>query len=106
VPDAERRLAAILSADVAGYSLLMAADEDATVRTLGAWREQVASLITEHRGQLADFTGDNFLGEFPAARDAVECALEIQRVIEVRNSTPTRPTRASSPKPQAQAARS
>jgi class 3 adenylate cyclase len=86
VPDADRRLAAILSADVAGYSRLMADDEDATVRTLRAWREQVAALIAEHRGRLADFTGDNFLAEFAAARDAVECALEIQRVIEARNS--------------------
>jgi TolB-like protein/class 3 adenylate cyclase len=86
VPDADRRLAAILSADVSGYSRLMADDEDATVRTLRAWREQVSALIAEHRGRLADFTGDNFLAEFPAARDAVECALEIQRVIAVRNA--------------------
>jgi TolB-like protein/class 3 adenylate cyclase len=84
--DPERRLAAILSADVAGYSRLMAEDEDATVRTLRAWREQVAALIVEHRGRLADFTGDNFLAEFPAARDAVECALEIQRVVAARNA--------------------
>ena len=77
MPEADRRLAAILSADVAGYSRLMADDEDATVRTLRAWREQVSALITEHRGALADFTGDNFLAEFPAARDAVECALDV-----------------------------
>ncbi|HEY8120858.1 MAG TPA: adenylate/guanylate cyclase domain-containing protein [Myxococcota bacterium] len=84
-PEADRRLAAILSADVAGYSRLMADDEDATIRTLRAWREQVATLIAEHRGRLVDFTGDNFLAEFPSARDAVECALEIQRVLESRN---------------------
>jgi TolB-like protein/class 3 adenylate cyclase/Flp pilus assembly protein TadD len=82
----ERRLLAILSGDVAGYSRLMADDEDATVRTLRAWREQVAALVAEHRGQLADFTGDNFLASFGTARDAVECALEIQRVLEARNS--------------------
>jgi adenylate cyclase len=84
--EAERRLAAILSADVAGYSRLMAEDEEATVRTLRAWREQVGALIAEHRGRLADFTGDNFLAEFPAARDAVECAIEIQRVVAARNA--------------------
>jgi TolB-like protein/class 3 adenylate cyclase/cytochrome c-type biogenesis protein CcmH/NrfG len=82
----ERRLLAILSGDVAGYSRLMADDEDATVRTLRAWREQVAGLVTEHRGQLADFTGDNFLASFGTARDAVECALDIQRVLEARNA--------------------
>jgi TolB-like protein/class 3 adenylate cyclase/Tfp pilus assembly protein PilF len=82
----ERRLLAILSGDVAGYSRLMADDEDATVRTLRAWREQVAALVAEHRGQLADFTGDNFLASFGTARDAVECALEIQRVLEARNA--------------------
>ena len=85
-PQAERRLAAILTGDVVGYSRLMAQDEDDTIRTLRAWREQVAALISEHRGRLVDFTGDNFLAEFRAARDAVECALEIQRVLEARNA--------------------
>ncbi len=88
MPDsrAERRLVAILSGDVAGYSRLMAADEDATVRTLAAYREQVAALVREHRGTLADFTGDAFLAEFPAAQDAVACALELQRVLAARNA--------------------
>ncbi len=85
-PEVERRLAAILSADVAGYSRLMAEDEDGTVRTLRAWREQVSALVAEHRGRLADFTGDNFLAEFPAASDVVECAIEIQRVVAARNT--------------------
>jgi class 3 adenylate cyclase len=57
----ERRVAAILSADIEGYSRFMADDEDATVRTLRSWREPVATRITEHRGNLAVFTGDNFL---------------------------------------------
>jgi adenylate cyclase len=83
----ERRLAATLSADVAGYSRLMAHDEDATVRTLRAWREQESALTAEHRGRLADFTGDNFLAEFAAARDAVACALQIQRVLAARNAS-------------------
>ena len=91
--EAERRLAAILSADVAGYSRLMADDEDATVRALRATREQVAALIAEHRGRLADFTGDNFLAEFAAARDAVECALAIGRVVEARNAGVPEPRR-------------
>ena len=78
---AERKLAAILSADVVGYSRLMAEDEAATVRTLRAYREQIGVLIGEHRGRLADFSGDNFLAEFPTALDAVECAIEIQRVL-------------------------
>lgn len=83
--DPHRRLAAILSGDVAGYSRLMADNEDRTIRTLQAWREQVGTLVAEHRGRLADFTGDNFLAEFGAARDAVDCAIAIQRVIEARN---------------------
>jgi len=57
---AERRLAAILSADVAGYTRLMATDEDATVRRLAAYREEVALLVRQQRGRLVDFTGDNF----------------------------------------------
>ena len=82
----ERRLAAIVHADVVGYSRLMAEDEPATVRTLRAYREQIGALIGEHRGRLADFSGDNFLAEFPTALDAVECAIEVQRVLRARNA--------------------
>ncbi len=82
----ERRLAAVLHADVVGYSRLMAEDEAATVRTLRAYREQIGALIGEHRGRLADFSGDNFLAEFPTALDAVACAIEIQRVLRARNA--------------------
>ena len=82
----ERKLAAILSADVVGYSRLMAEDEAATVRTLTAYREQIGALVREHRGRLVDFTGDNFLAEFPTATDAVEAAAEIQRVLKARNA--------------------
>jgi adenylate cyclase len=67
-----RRLAAILSADVVGYSRLMAEDEDATVRQVTAYREQVAALIREHRGRVVDAPGDNLLAEFPTATDALE----------------------------------
>ncbi len=83
---AERKLAAILNADVVGYSRLMAEDEAATVRTLNSYRDQVGALVSEHRGRLVDFTGDNFLAEFPTATDAVEAAAEIQRVLKARNA--------------------
>lgn len=82
----ERRLAAILSADVAGYSRMIAADQDAIVRTLTLYREQIEMLLRGHRGRLVDFTGDNFLAEFPSAEEAVRCAIEIQRVLRVRNA--------------------
>ena len=82
----ERRLAAILSADVVGYSRLMAEDEDETVRRLAAYRTEITNLVGEHRGRVVDFTGDNFLAEFPTATDAVEAAAEIQRVLKARNA--------------------
>jgi adenylate cyclase len=79
---AERRLAAILHADVAGYSRLMASDEDATVRSVGTVRGIVEGLVRQHRGRLVDFTGDAFLAEFPSAVDAVSMALATQRECE------------------------
>jgi class 3 adenylate cyclase len=82
----ERRLAAILSADVVGYSRLMADDEEATVRTLAAYREEIELLLRQHRGRLVDFTGDCFLAEFASVVRAVECAVEIQRVLAARNT--------------------
>jgi adenylate cyclase len=85
-PAQERKLAAILSADVVGYSRLMAEDESETVRRLGAYRTEITNLVGEHRGRLVDFTGDNFLAEFPTALDAVECAVEVQRVLAARNA--------------------
>jgi class 3 adenylate cyclase len=83
----DRKLAAILSADVVGYSRLMAEDEDDTVRRLRAYRREIAALVEEHRGRLVDFTGDNFLAEFPTATDAVSGAVEIQGVLGVRNAS-------------------
>ncbi len=82
----ERRLAAILSADAVGYSRLMAEDEAGTIRTLTAYRTQIAELVEEHRGRVVDAPGDNVLAEFRTALDAVECAVEIQRVIRARNT--------------------
>ncbi len=63
----ERKLAAILSADIVGYSRLMAEDEAGTIRTVTAYREEVELHVGQHRGRLVDFTGDNFLAEFPSA---------------------------------------
>jgi adenylate cyclase len=82
----ERKLAAILSADVVGYSRLMAEDEAATIRTLTAYRQQISTLVQEHRGRVVDSPGDNLLAEFPTALDAVQGAVEIQRVIQARNA--------------------
>ena len=74
----KRKLAAIFSADVKGYSRLMADDEEATVRTINAYREVMTGLIREFRGRVADAKGDNVLAEFPSIVDAVRCAVEIQ----------------------------
>ena len=80
-----RRLAAILAADVAGYSRLMGADEEGTHERLQAHlRELVTPKIAEHRGRIVKNTGDGFLAEFPSVVDAVRCAVEIQRGMAVR----------------------
>lgn len=63
-PSVARRLAAILSADVEGYSRLMGDDEVATVRTLTSYREVMSTLIRQHRGRVVDSPGDNLLAEF------------------------------------------
>ena len=81
----QRKLAAILSADVVGYSRLMAQDEMATIHTLSDYREVMSMLIRQHRGRVVDSPGDNLLAEFPSALDAVQAAAEIQRVLKARN---------------------
>jgi TolB-like protein/class 3 adenylate cyclase len=82
----ERRLAAILAADVAGYSRLMGVDEEGTLVALKAHlRELVEPKIAEHRGRIVKTTGDGVLVEFASAVDAVRCAIEIQRSMVVRN---------------------
>jgi TolB-like protein/class 3 adenylate cyclase len=81
-----RKLTAILSADVKGYSLLMAEDEEATVHTLTAYREVMSSLIQQFRGRVVDTPGDNLLAEFASVVDAVQCAVEIQRVLKAKNA--------------------
>ena len=83
----EHRLAAILVGDVAGYTRLIAEDEDHTVRTLAAYQQEIELLVRQHRGRLVDFAaGDGFLAEFPSAVYAVRSALEIQDVLRARNS--------------------
>jgi class 3 adenylate cyclase len=82
-----RRLAAILAADVAGYSRLMGADEEGTHERLKAHlAELVNPKITEHRGRAVKNTGDGFLAEFASVVDAVRCAVEVQRGMAERNA--------------------
>jgi len=81
----KRKLTAILSADVVGYSRLMADNEEATIRTLTNYREAMGNLIQQHRGRVVDTTGDNLLAEFTSAVDAVNCSIEIQRELAERN---------------------
>ena len=83
----ERRLAAILAADVAGYSRLMGADEEGTHARLKAHRrELVDPKIAEHHGRIVKNTGDGLLAEFPSVVDAVRCAVEVQRGMAERNA--------------------
>jgi len=80
-----RKLTAILSADVAGYSRLMADDEAATVETLTRYRRVFADTVERHDGRVVDSPGDNVLAEFASVVEAVECANEIQRELAWRN---------------------
>lgn len=82
----KRKISAILSADVVGYSRLMEADELATVQTLESYRKTVSSLIQQHNGRVIDSPGDNILTEFGSVVDAVQCAVEIQQVIKAKNA--------------------
>jgi adenylate cyclase len=82
----ERKLAAILSADVQGYSRLMGDDEEATIRTLTAYRDIMTSLIQQHHGRVVDSPGDNLLAEFASAVDAVQGAVAIQQELKTRNA--------------------
>src|SRR5689334_2542422 len=81
----QRRLAAILAADVAGYSRLMGLDEVGTVRTLREHRKVADALVAKHGGRLVKSTGDGVLLEFPSVVDAVECAVAVQAVMAQRN---------------------
>ena len=82
---ATRKLSAILSADVKGYSLLMADDETFTIQTLKEYRSIMSTHIKQHNGRVVDAPGDNLLAEFSSAVDAVECAVEIQKRLKKEN---------------------
>ena len=82
-----RRLAAVLAADVVGYSRLMGEDEEGTLRSLKEHRQGVlAPQIAAHRGRIVNTAGDGLLAEFPSVVDAVDCACEIQARIAERNA--------------------
>jgi TolB-like protein/class 3 adenylate cyclase/cytoskeletal protein CcmA (bactofilin family) len=82
----KRRLTAIFSADVVGYSRLMGEDEAATVGTITNYREIMADLIEQHRGRIVDSPGDNVLAEFASVVDATQCAVAVQKEIQSRNN--------------------
>src|SRR5712691_4331697 len=82
----ERKLTAILSADVKGYSRLMGDNEEATIRTLTAYRDVFAAHIQQHRGRVVDSPGDNLLAEFASAVDAVQCAVAVQQALQAKNA--------------------
>jgi adenylate cyclase len=82
---AKRKLKAIFSADVKGYSLLMGEDELATIYTLKKYRETMGATIGRYRGRVVDSPGDNILAEFDSAVDAVECAVDIQNQLKNEN---------------------
>jgi adenylate cyclase len=81
----KRKLTAIVSADVKGYSRLMGDDDEATVSTITSYREVVSKVVQKHRGRVVDSPGDNILAEFASVIDAVSGAVEIQEELRVRN---------------------
>ena len=83
----KRKLAAILNADVKGYSRLMGEDEEGTIRTLKTYLEVITGLIQQHRGRIIATGGDSVLAEFGSVVDAVRCAVEIQEELQKRNKT-------------------
>jgi adenylate cyclase len=82
----KRKLTAIFSADVVGYSRLMGEDDAATVKTITAYREIMAALIKQHRGRMVDSPGDNVLAEFASVVDAAQCAVAVQKEFQARNA--------------------
>jgi CheY-like chemotaxis protein len=82
----QRQLRAILSADVKGYSRLMAADEMWTIRTLNAYQDVIASHVRHHLGRVVDSPGDNILAEFGSVLNAVQCAVEVQKDLGDQNA--------------------
>ncbi len=82
----QRKLAALLSADVVGCSRLMAVDEEGTVRRLQAYREIIDGLIASHHGRVFGTAGDSVIAEFASPVEAVRCAIEVQQRLELRNA--------------------
>jgi adenylate cyclase len=82
----ERRLAAILHADVKGYSRLIGEDEEATLHTVASHLALMRTLVGQHGGRAVGYRGDSLLAEFPSAVEAVQCAVEVQRELKVRNT--------------------
>jgi class 3 adenylate cyclase len=83
----ERKLTAIFCADVFGYSRLTGEDEEATHRTLRAYRQLMDALIEQHRGRFVHSAGDSVLAEFVSVVNAVQCAVEIQTKLKAENAT-------------------
>src|SRR5215469_8621049 len=81
----ERKLTAILCADVFGYSRLMGENEEATLRTLSAYRKIIDSRIDNHRGRFVNSAGDSVLAEFTSVVGAVNCAVELQTLLKIEN---------------------
>jgi adenylate cyclase len=82
----ERKLAAIFSADVKGYSRLMGEDEEGTLRTLTAYRQLIDTLLAQYRGRFVSAAGDSVLAEFASVVDAVQCAVAIQTTLKTENA--------------------
>src|SRR5215470_10503767 len=81
-----RKLTAILSADVKGYSRLMGEDEVETIRTLASYREVMTAFVQRYRGRVVDSPGDNLLADFASVVDAVQCAVDIQQELKEKNA--------------------
>jgi TolB-like protein/class 3 adenylate cyclase len=82
----KRKLSAILSADVKGYSRMMGTDEEATVRNITVYREVFTEYVLQHRGRIVDTPGDNILAEYESVVDALKCGMEIQEALKVKNA--------------------
>ena len=82
----QRKLRAIFSADVKGYSKLMGEDDEHTINTITEYRKIITELIEAHHGRVVDAPGDNILAEFSGALNAVNSAIQIQRILKIENS--------------------
>ena len=85
IQEVKRKLTAILSADVKGYSRLMGEDEEGTIRILNAYKEVLTGFIQKHQGRVVGTAGDSMLAEFASVVDAVRCAVGIQEELKDRN---------------------